>query len=153
MSISGMVLNLLENIVDLLSMEEEVSNLLSMEEDFSNFLSMERDFSDLPPLIENEPEQVEYENSIQDIVVGWEDVDKLYIEQFSLILYRKKFPKETFNRSEKMVSKVLKSLEEQHQYPTIWIDSCCSDPKCKNNIFVTCVIDACRKVFLETEFF
>ncbi len=129
-----------------------------------DFLNIMESIPQLPPLIDieegmvpligAEPQEIEYDNIIQDIMVGWEYVDKKYIEQEALVLYSRIFHCAKFDGSEQLTAQVLRDLEHQENNPTVFLDSiCCSDHNCKNNVFLQCVLQACRLVFEKTEFF
>lgn len=129
------------------------------------------DYEDMPPLISGfgdfirmieTPMQstqssstIKRDNPILDIMVGWEDVDVDYIQKVAIAHFREDRPKEKLNyrETQAVVLKVLKALRRQCKQPTVLLPACCESSSCSGSYFVDCVLDACKDVFLETEFF
>lgn len=131
---------------------EDLPPLLPISDDIPPFISDFRGFEAFPT-----PPIIERENPIKDIMVGWEDVDVGYIEKLAIVHFNQRYPRSrprlNYNETQIFILRVLHELERQASQSSLTLNTCCTNSGCVALNFLDCVLDACKDVFRETEFF
>jgi len=100
---------------------------------------------------------IEYKNPIKDIMVGWEDVDAGYIEKLARVHFNEQYdkprPRLNCNETRILVSQVLHDLERQATQSILTLNIRHGNSGDITLNFLDCVLEACKDVFQETQFF
>ena len=105
-----------------------------------------------PPRLPQQ-EMLTYENTVQKIDVDWHSVDTKYIAQVAHIFFQRNY-KNVKVQSDVITAHVLCALKKQRHQDILRVEQvCCTDRDCTNVSFIPYVLEACKHVFREIQYF
>nr|QBK92031.1 MAG: hypothetical protein LCPAC304_03780 [Pithovirus LCPAC304] len=98
-------------------------------------------------------EMLTYENTVQKIDVDWHSVDTKYIAQVAHIFFQRNH-KNVKVQSDVITAHVLCALKKQRHQDILRVKQvCCTNRDCVNVSFIPYVLEACKHVFREIQYF
>ncbi len=98
-------------------------------------------------------EMLTYENAVQKIDVDWHSVDTKYIAQVAHIFFQRNH-KNVKVQSDVITAHVLCALKKQRHQDILRVEQvCCTNRDCVNVSFIPYVLEACKHVFREIQYF
>ncbi len=138
---------LIRGMPELVYMDDEMEAISSLEE----LMSMRRTSRRRRP--PPQQEMLTYENTVRDIDVDWHSVDTDYIAQVAHIFFQRN-NENVKVQSDVLTAHVLCALKKQRHQDILRVEQvCCTNPNCTHVSFIPYVLEACKHVFREIQYF